>query len=307
MGCTIEEVLDCLDDNKIEYIFRGEKEEIVRGFSSAFDYKENTVTWIKNIQRYKKMQDMKLDINPTLIVIDNEVDKVSNYQNKIICNNPKYVFYLILKTFFAEEQEPGIGKNSFIGRNVKLSSPIFIGNNCTIEDDVVIGRNTKIYHNVVIRSGTVIGSNCVIKSGTVIGEEGYGYCNSDNGLFHIPHFGHVVIGDNVEIGSNCSIDCGTMNDTIIGSGSKIDNLCHIAHNVQIGKKVMIVAGVVIGGSAHIKDKAYIAPGSIVRNQIEIGKGCIVGLGSVVLKDTQQDKVMAGVPAKILREVGKEDL
>lgn len=90
-----------------------------------------------------------------------------------------------------------------------------------------------------------------------------------------------------------------MESTIIGKRCKIDNLCHIAHNVQIENNVMIVAGSVICGSVYIKRGAYIAPGGIIKNQIEIGENCVVGMGSVVLNDTEQGRVVAGVPARNL--------
>ena len=111
----------------------------------------------------------------------------------------------------------------------------------------------------------------------------------------------------MEIGANCSIDRGTLDNTVIGRGSKIDNLCHIAHNVVIGTDVAVVAGVIIGGSAYIDDEAYIAPGAIIRNQIEVEKECVIGMGSVVLKDAQKGKVIAGVPARVLRDVVEENL
>ncbi len=285
----------------------GNMDTEISGFSSFYNYRENTITWIKNIQCYKKDVKAGKEITPALIVIDREVDQITSYYNKVVCSNPKYVFALILREFFEEKSVIGTGRGSIISRNAYLYENVSVGCNCIIEDDVIIGSGTKIYHNVVIRKGTVIGRNCIIKSGTIIGEEGYGYTHYRDEMIHLPHLGYVELGDEVEIGSNCSIDRGTMENTIVGKGSKIDNLCHIAHNVQIGRDVMIVAGVIICGSVQIKDGAYIAPGGIVRNQVTIGKNCIIGMGSVVLKDTQQEKVLAGVPARNLRDVKNEEL
>ena len=304
---SIRQIADYLEGISVAHKICGDCNETVEGFSPLLRYKENTITWIKNVDRYKKFNDAERKITPALIVIDKEVEAVSSYQNRLVCDNPKFIFSLILKEFFEDKIESGIGKGSIVSDEALLEDDVSIGCNCIIEENVNIGKGTKIYHNVVIRKGTIIGKNCIIKSGTVIGEEGYGYSRYKDKMIHVPHLGNVVLEDEVEIGSNCSIDRGTMENTVIGTGSKIDNLCHIAHNVQIGKNVMIVANSVICGSVCIRDDAYVAPGGIIKNQIEVGEKCIIGIGSVVLNSTQSNKVLVGIPARPLRDVGNEDL
>lgn len=304
---NISQITDFLKNEEVDFKIYGNTEACILGFSAFNNYQKDTVTWIKNFKKYQKFGDFERKVVPALIIIDAETEAASTYPTRLVCDNPKYVFSLILKEFFEDKAETGIGKGSIVSEEAYLEGAISIGCNCVIERDVSIGEGTKIYHNVVIRKGTVIGKNCVIKSGTVIGEEGYGYSQHEDKIVHTPHFGYVVLEDEVEIGSNCSIDRGTMGNTVIGMGSKIDNLCHIAHNVQIGKNVMVVANSIICGSVCIKDGAYIAPGGIIKNQIEIGEKCVVGMGSVVLNNTQNNKVLVGVPAKELRDVGKEDL
>ncbi len=294
---TLKQIADYLKNIEEMIEIYGNMESCIWGASSFNRYKEGTITWIKDTHSFYKMECS--EIKPALIVINNEVDKVTNYTNKLVCDNPKYIFSLILREFFEERISSCIGEGNFIGKRTILNEDVSIGSGCIIEDDVIIGKGTRIYHNVVIKKGTVIGKYCVIKSGTIIGEEGYGYSINDNNVIHVPHLGNVIIEDKVEIGSNCSIDRGTMESTIIGEGSKIDNLCHIAHNVEIGKNVMIVAGTIICGSVHIKNGAYIAPGGIIRNQIEIGEQSVVGMGSVVLKDIEHGRIVAGVPARNL--------
>lgn len=304
---SLREIDKYLKAMNINFEMYGDRDALISGISSFENYQQDTVTWVKNINKYAKLKELAKEISPALIIIDKEVDKVSHYSNRLVCDNPKYYFSIIVKEFFGEKITAGIGRGSIIGERASISNHVFVGCNCVIEDDVTIGSGTKIYHNVIIRKGTVIGKNCVIKSGTVIGEEGYGYSVKGNEVVHIPHFGNVILEDEVEIGSNCSIDSGTMGSTFIGKRSKIDNLCHIAHNAKIGKNVMIVAGSIICGSVHVNDGVYIAPGAIIRNQIEIGGKSIIGMGSVVLNDTQRAKVLAGVPAKVLREADNEDL
>jgi UDP-3-O-[3-hydroxymyristoyl] glucosamine N-acyltransferase len=300
-------ILAFLEQNHIDFSYEGNQEVTLNGFSPVTEYRPGTLTWLKNVHKYEQLKAQLAGVAPTVIVTDRQVGERKAFQNALVCDNPKYVFYFILSQFFCEKREILSNNRCDIHPSVRLGENVVIGCNCVLEKDVVIGAGTRLYHNVVIREGTVIGEHCVIKSGTVIGEEGYGYSRGEHGLFHVPHFGHVKIEDHVEIGSNCSIDCGTMNDTVIGAGSKIDNLCHIAHNVTIGKNVCIVAGAVVGGSAVIADDSYIAPGGIIRNQIRVGEGSLIGMGSVVTKDVPAKKVVAGVPGEILRDVGEENL
>lgn len=165
-------------------------------------------------------------------------------------------------------------------------------------EDVEIGEGTKIYSNVSIYKGVKIGKNCTVHAGTVIGADGFGYEQDvDGAWFKIAHLGGVIIGDNVEIGANSCIDRGTLGDTIIESGVKIDNLVHIAHNVLIKKNAMIIANSMIAGSVVIGEGAWIAPSSSIREGKKIGTKALVGLGSVVVKDVESEKIVMGNPAK----------
>ncbi len=143
-----------------------------------------------------------------------------------------------------------------------------------------------------------IGRNCIIKSGAVIGEIGFGYSVNESGEnFRIPHFGSVVIGDNVEIGgANTTIERGgTIEDTIIEKGVKIDDLCQISHNAHIGENTKIITNTSIYGSVKVGKNCYIST-SIIRNQLTIGDNVVVGMGSVVLKDVGDNLIAYGNPA-----------
>lgn len=308
---SARQIVSFLRQNHITYEYCGDGSEECEGFSSIVDYKNNTLTWLKSYEKYLEFLNKGIFIewdNISLIVVDKETSDCISFVNAIICDNPKQVFYRIVEYFYSntETKEP-VGRHTFIDEKAQIAEGVVIGNGCYIGKNVVIGEKTKIYHNVVINSGVRIGKNCCIKSGAVIGEEGYGYFESDGKFQRVFHSGSVEIEDNVDIGANTCIDKGTIQNTKIGEGSKIDNLCHIAHNVQIGKNVSIVAGVIVAGSTSISDNAYIAPGAIIRNQLSIGKGGIVGMGSVVTRDTKECMVYTGVPAKTIRKKGKENL
>jgi UDP-3-O-[3-hydroxymyristoyl] glucosamine N-acyltransferase len=139
-----------------------------------------------------------------------------------------------------------------------------------------------------------------IGKNSVIGADGFGYARDEDGtLVKMPHQGNVVIEENVEIGSNTCIDRAVRGSTVIGSGTKIDNLVHIAHGVKIGKNCLIVAGAVIGGSCEIGDNCYIGIGAMIKNKIKIGKNAVIGMGAVVLRDVPEGATIIGNPGKEL--------
>lgn len=145
-----------------------------------------------------------------------------------------------------------------------------------------------------------LGERVRVGPGAAIGFSGFGYERNEKGAYeHFPHLGRVIIGDDVDIGANTCIDRGSLGDTVIGDGTKIDNLVHIAHNAQIGKNCIIVAHSCISGSARIGDGAWIAPHGCVRDGITVGEGATVGMGSVVTKDVPPGVVVVGIPARRL--------
>ena len=146
-----------------------------------------------------------------------------------------------------------------------------------------------------------IGENCNIDPTAAIGKDGFGYePDEDGNLVFFPHLGNVIIGNNVDIGAYTCIDRGTIDDTIIGDGTKIDNLVHIAHNVCIGNNCVIPPGVVIGGSVAIGDNTFIGINASIREHVKIGSNCVIGMGSVVLHDVPDGETWAGAPARRIK-------
>jgi UDP-3-O-[3-hydroxymyristoyl] glucosamine N-acyltransferase len=176
----------------------------------------------------------------------------------------------------------------------------------TICDGVNVGSGTQIHAGVHICSPARIGRNVVLKSGCVIGGDGFGYERNEEGIFEkFPHLGGVVIEDDVEIGSNTCVDRGTLSDTVIGRGTKIDNLVHVAHNVKIGKHCAVIALAMVGGGTQIDDGAWIAPTACLRNGVVIGKQALVGMGAVVTKNVECGETVIGVPAKPIKPKERE--
>jgi UDP-3-O-[3-hydroxymyristoyl] glucosamine N-acyltransferase len=141
----------------------------------------------------------------------------------------------------------------------------------------------------------IIHPTVLIKGHVSIGCDGFGYAKQeDNTLIQMPHSGNVVIEENVQIGSFVCIDRAVKGSTIIGAGTKIDNLVHIAHGAKIGKNCLIVAGSVIGGSAEIGDNCFIGINASIKNKVKIGNNVTVGMGAIVLKDVPDNTTVMGI-------------
>lgn len=144
-----------------------------------------------------------------------------------------------------------------------------------------------------------IGKDCVIQPGAQIGQDGFGYTFENGRWEPKPHNFGVAIEDDVHIGANTCIDRGSYRDTRIGQGTRIDNLVHIAHNVQVGRNCIIVAGAEVSGSVVIGDGAWIGPNACIREHLTIGAGAVIGIGAVVVKDVPAGETWVGNPARRL--------
>lgn len=178
---------------------------------------------------------------------------------------------------------------SFIGAFVSIGEGTYIGDSSMIYDGVRIGRNvsigkcTIVCPGCVIYDGASIGNDCVIHAGTVIGADGFGYVRDGaKGYIKFPQIGNVVIEDDVEIGANCCVDRGALGETRIGEGTKIDNLVQIAHNVQIGKRVIIAAQTGISGSVVIEDDCVIGGQVGFGDHVHVQSGAVIGSQAGVL-------------------------
>jgi UDP-3-O-[3-hydroxymyristoyl] glucosamine N-acyltransferase len=213
--------------------------------------------------------------------------------------NPQLAMAYLINNFFPSKVNNFVSKKSSINKNAKLGKNIYIGDNVVISQNCIIGDNTKIYPNCVIFSNTVIGSNVIINSGSRIGQEGFGYIKDLTGKhIQFPHIGKVIIENNVEIGANTCIDRGSLSNTIIGENTKINNLCHIAHNVKIGKNSLIAAKVAICGSVLIGNNVFIGTNASIMNGISIKNNVTIGMGSVVTKNISYRKIVYGNPARV---------
>tara|TARA_B100000886_G_scaffold279261_1_gene203316 strand:+ start:12965 stop:13933 length:969 start_codon:yes stop_codon:yes gene_type:complete len=197
------------------------------------------------------------------------------------------------------------GNNVLIGKNVQIGKNSIIGSNSIIEHDVKIGDNCVIGSGVIIKN-SIIGDRVVFQDNCKIGLKGFGFIPQKNKNIKFPHVGRVLIYDDVEIGSGCTIDRGSIDDTIIGSNTYLDNQVHIAHNVKIGANCMIAGQVGFAGSTVIGDKVSIGGQAGISGHLKIGKNVKIGGGSGVVKDIDDNQIVMGYPAIPLKNFIKNN-
>lgn len=276
---------------------------------------ENNDLYIDNLAEVERVNETTLDwINPSksnkqeiaessrarVLLVDESVKPIVG-KVLIRVTNPKVALAEVGNHFFVEQPKAGIHPTAIIDHRAKIGKDVTIGAYCVI-GKAEIGDGCVIDSNVRVYDDTVMGKSCVIKAGAVLGGAGFGYeRDADGNKFRFPQIGQLIMGDYVEVGANTCIDRGALADTVIGDYTKINNLCHIAHNNKIGKNVTITGCVNISGSNVIDDDAWIAPNSSIRGWVHIGKKATVGMGAVVVKDIPAGETWVGNPARKLEK------
>ncbi len=241
------------------------------------------------------------------------------FPNAIIVAEPRLAFVQIMDYFLAKTRKPlrkarihetaivaksaklgkkvSVGAYSVIGSDARIADEVEIGAHCYIGEKVVIGEKTRLFPFVSVLDNCVIGRRSIIHSGTIIGSDGFGYVTVKSGHKKFPQVGRVVIGDDVEIGALCAIDRASLDETIIGSGTKIDNLVQIAHNVKIGEHCLIAAQVGISGRTEIGSWCVVGGQAGLQGGISVGDGSIVAAQSGVFGSLPPKSRVSGYPAR----------
>lgn len=194
-------------------------------------------------------------------------------------------------------EDVGIGANSVVGQGVRLEDGVRVGAGCVIGEGCHVGSDSLLRDHVTLYPDTRIGERCIIHSGARIGVDGFGYVQTDAGHRKVPQVGRCVIEDDVEIGANTTIDRGSVGETRVGAGTKIDNLVHIAHNVRIGRGCIIVAQVGIAGSTRIGDGVALAGQVGLIGHLDIGDRAQIAAKSGVSRDVPPGEIWFGNPAR----------
>ncbi|MDP2927731.1 MAG: UDP-3-O-(3-hydroxymyristoyl)glucosamine N-acyltransferase [Candidatus Omnitrophota bacterium] len=306
MKKTLNEIAKLIDGQVI-----GNGDTLITGASGIRDAAEGDITFLAN-SKYSSLMD-----KTRAAAIITSSDAQGTAKPIIITQNPSLAFVKIISMFTPDDagHPSGIdytavmGKNVSLGKDVTIGAYSVIGDNVTLGDNVIIyagcyighhtkiGSQTLIYPHVSIRERISIGSRVIIHSGAVIGSDGFGFATIKGAHHKIPQVGIVQINDDVEIGANVTIDRARFDKTVIGRGTKIDNLVQIGHNVIIGENSLIVAQVGIAGSAIIGNNVTLGGQAGLVGHITIGDNAIVTAQSGVAKSVPPDTMVSGYPAR----------
>ncbi|MDA9586551.1 hypothetical protein N9R97_05690 [Amylibacter sp.] len=284
MDYTFENVIaasELADELSLEIL--GDKNQILQKISNINCNESNAIKFSKgHLNKYLR----GIIIGPSGL----------NAETLLVSINPRLDFCRALN-FLIDNRRIAVSPRSSV-----VHSSARIAETAILEEGVSIGQNTIIEHNVVIHKNTSIGQNCIIRSNTVIGAQGFGFEKENNGSWiRFPHFGRVIIGNDVEIGALNSVCVGTLDNTIIGAGVKTDNLVHIAHNCNIGKNCILTACTELSGGVFLGENVWVGPNSSIKEKVLIGMNSLIGIGSVVRKNVDENSVVSGSPARFIKK------
>ncbi len=296
----------------------GDGNTILNGFAPAEHAKSGDLTFAENESFFARAEDSAA----TAIIADQRFSSTKKILIRV--PNARIAFAKALALFFPEPVRPAgihplaaiavsaqidptahIGPHCIVGERVKIGARSVLQGGNSIGDDSKLGEDVNLFPNVTVYPRTEIGNRVRIHAGTVIGSDGYGYV-LDGGVHRkIPQIGNVIIHDDVEIGANVTVDRGALGATIIGKGTKIDNLVQIAHNVQIGEHCLVIAQVGIAGSAKLGNYVVLAGQVGVGGHLKLGNQVTVGAQSGVMTDIPDGGKWLGTPARPDREFKRQ--
>lgn len=299
---------------------RGDANTVVRGVAPIADAKPGQLAFYSTEQNSAAFKILPISVlentRASVILVQPEMAKhAPKGRTLLITDTPRGNIVKILGEIYREKPRFGISRDAHIDRGVFFRNrrSVYVGQFATIERGAVIEKDVKIYpyafigRNVTIGAGSVvqtgahienatIGADCIINANAVIGKDGFGYTRQDGHNVFIPHVGRVVLGNRVSVGANTCIDRGVMTDTTVGDGTKIDNLCQIAHGVVVGAECFLASGVGLAGGTVIGDRTLLGGHVGVANGIHIGNDVEVGAQSGVFRNIPDGDRQMGFPA-----------
>ena len=304
---TIKEIAEI---TKAVILNNGDEKELIENVCSIDSAGENDICFFYD----KKNKQMAEKIKAKACITTEELAHlVPEKVITLVSNDPKKAFIDLVTAFYQEHKPVAkieadayiastakIGKGCYIGHGVVIEDNVEIGDNCVIEANAVIAHGCKVGNNCRIGNNASIayclmGNDCYIYTGARIGQDGFGFSVIDGQHKRIPQIGRVIIGDDVEIGANTCIDRGALDDTIVGKGTRVDNLVQIAHNDKIGNYCILVSQTGIAGSCTLGDYVVCGGQAGLADHINVGAGAQIGAQSGVMRDIEPGAIVIGTP------------
>lgn len=311
MEFSVEELAEQVD-GRIE----GDPTRRVEGLASVMSAGPADLTYVVGARYARLLGDSRAGA----ILVPDDLDVEPDGATLIRVPSPELAFSRLLEVFHPPRRTPpGVHPTAVLGRDVELGQGVSVAPYAVIEERASIGAGTSIGAYVYIGPGVQLGSNvradpgCSVFEGAVIGDrvrlhagarvssDGFGYTAGPDGPVKIRQIGRCVVEDDVEVGSNSTIDRGSLGDTVVGRGTKIDNLVHIGHNCRIGRNCFIVAQVGVAGSTVIGDGARLGGQVGIAGHLDIGAGASLAGQSGVMSDIPAGQTWSGSPARPHRE------
>lgn len=295
---------------------KGDGSVVIEGAASLAEATEKDISFLGNAKYTSQMKTTRAGA----LIVSPDID--TDGKPSVVLKNPPYGWAKVLEHLGRERLKhpaPGVHPSAVVAKSAKLGKNVSIGAHCVVEEGAVIGDNTILYPQcyvgadsrvgsdclfypqVSVRERVNIGDRCIFHSGVVLGSDGFGFTFHQGKHYKIPQVGTVEVGNDVEVQANSTIDRAATGSTRIGSGTKIDNLVQIAHNVEIGENCLIVALTGIAGSAKLGNYVTLAAQVGVAGHLSIGDGVMVGAKGGVSHDIKPKDVVWGVPAQPLKD------
>lgn len=301
----------------VEGDFSGDRTQVITAVKPLSDAGEGALTFLASAS----LEPLLAQSKAAAVLVPRDLDVGGDARRLIRVADPHLALARVLQKWFAEIPRPAvgvspraevsstarigsgarIGAHVVIGEHATIGADVTIFDGCSIGSDCLIGEGTILYPNVTVYHRCLVGRGCILHSGVVVGSDGYGFATSGGVHHKIPQIGIVRIEDDVEIGAGTTIDRAILGETVIGQGTKIDNLVQIGHNVKIGRHCLLVAQVGIAGSAEIGDHVVIGGQAGVGGHLKIASGVKIGAQSAVMKSWDQVETLSGTPARPVQE------
>ena len=282
-------------------------------FTRAASILENctdAMTWLRS--NLANCQKVLKESKSSVVFCDHKLDVPSGLTERtcfLAVENPKLSFLKAVARLFPKHRLKGIHATAVVSPDANLGTNVAIGPYAVIEADTVVGNDCIIGAYTMVHSGVTLGDRVHLHEHVNVGSDGFGFVRDEEGiLVKFEHIGGVLIGDDVEIYPFSNVDRGTLGNTTIGRGSKLDHYVHAGHNTKVGEDTILTAGTVLCGGAQVGAKCWTAVGSIVREKVIVGNEVTIGMNSVVTKNVPDGSTWLGSPAEDIHDfVGKRKL